>query len=242
MKKIYKRNCPKCNIELTTPNKYYYISAIEKNTPCLSCSLKGKPFSEEHKKNLSKNHADVNGDNNPFKGKKHKKESIDKMLDTRDKHPTWRKNSSERMKHIRKSYWGDNNPMNNPESVAKIRLKRIDEIKLKNKGQISPNYSKVSIPIIEQYGIDNNYKFQHAENGGELYIKEFGYWVDGYGKDNNVVIEYDESHHFVSNGVMEGEYTKRDLRRQRDIQNLLKCKFIRIDYKGNVRIFDYIDN
>lgn len=70
------------------------------------------------------------GENNPFNGKRHSNESITKMLNTRKEHPTWKQNASNAMKKIRDAYWTDDNPMNNPNSVSKIRLKRINEIKI----------------------------------------------------------------------------------------------------------------
>jgi group I intron endonuclease len=75
----YCRNCPDCDTELCTENKYYHRDAVKLNKKCISCSLKGKKFTEEHRKNLSKNHADVSGKNNPFWGKKHSDE-VKKIL------------------------------------------------------------------------------------------------------------------------------------------------------------------
>jgi very-short-patch-repair endonuclease len=76
---MYCRHCPDCSKELCTKNKYYYNNAITKNSKCLSCSRKGIVFSEEHRSNLSKNHADVSGKNNPFWGKKHDDSTIEKL-------------------------------------------------------------------------------------------------------------------------------------------------------------------
>jgi hypothetical protein len=223
---MYIRNCPNCGAELKTNNKYYYQKAVNENKKCLSCSLSGRSFSDEHKAKLSKNHADVSGDKNPFKNKKHTAASINKMLDTRSKHPTWKVNASNAMKRIRADHWGTVNPMDNPESVHKIRIKRIEEIKNKSvNGQLIPNYNPSSIPIIEakarELGITD---LQHAENGGEFYIKELGYWVDGYSKEKNIVIEYDEPHHFDENGNLKS----RDVIRQKEIEEYLQCVFIRI--------------
>lgn len=69
--------------------------------------------------------------------------------------------------------------------------------------------------------------FQHAENGGEYHIKKLGYWVDGYDKEKNIVIEIDEKHHFNSDGT----YKKRDIVRQKEIKDFLNCKFIRIKFR-----------
>ena len=67
-------------------------------------------------------------------------------------------------------------------------------------------------------------------NGGEFYIKELGYWVDGYDKDKNVVIEIDEKRHFDINGNLH----KKDIKRQDEIMDLLKCKFIRLKLQENI--------
>ncbi len=61
-------------------------------------------------------------------------------------------------------------------------------------------------------------------NGGEFHIKELGYWVDGYDKNNNIVYEYDEKSHFVN-----GELKQKDVNRQEEIVNFLGCEFIRIE-------------
>jgi hypothetical protein len=91
-----------------------------------------------------------------------------------------------------------------------------------NKGQVSPRYNKSSIPIIEakarELGITD---LQHAENGGEFQV--LGYFVDGYSAEKNIVIEYDERQHFRN-----GKLTKKDARRQREIEEHLGCTFIRI--------------
>lgn len=121
--------------------------------------------------------------------------------------------------------WNKGKKLSN-ETIKKLRLLHIERIKksIKNGNQIYPFYNSKSIPIIEEYGKKYDYKFQHAENGGEHYIKELGYWVDGYDKNKNVVVEYDEKHHFNSNGTLK----EKDIRRQKEIEEFLGCKFIRI--------------
>lgn len=111
-----------------------------------------------------------------------------------------------------------------PESKLKMRVSTLSYL-TKTKGQVIPRYNHSSIPIIEakakELGITD---LQHAENGGEYHIKELGYWVDGYSKEHNIVIEYDEKHHFDKNGNLK----EADLNRQSEIQNFLNCEFIRI--------------
>lgn len=109
------------------------------------------------------------------------------------------------------------------ESKKKCRKSALKYLEKLN-GQLCPRYNKDSIKLIESYGNDNNLNFQHAENGGEFHIKELGYWVDGYDKEKNVVIEIDENHHFDKNGNLK----EKDIIRQQEIEEFLKCEFIRI--------------
>lgn len=111
-----------------------------------------------------------------------------------------------------------------PEMNMSSRLRAIERIK-KLKGQKSPNYNPTSIQNLELKAKELKIKdLQHAENGGEYFIEKLGYWVDGYSKEKNIVLEYDEKHHFDKNG----EYIKKDLIRQKQIEDFLNCKFIRI--------------
>ena len=94
-------------------------------------------------------------------------------------------------------------------------------------------YNPESIPIIEKYGNENNYNFKHAENGGEYQVPGTRYFVDGYDIENNIVLEYDESHHFTPDGKLR----KVDIERQENIIKILNCKFIRIN-NNNITIYE----
>lgn len=140
--------------------------------------------------------------------------------------PEWRESFSKQRE-------GSNNPMfgkkHKDETRKKMRLNTIYRIEnsIKNGGQIQPLYNSKGCRIIDEYGKKNGYNFQHAENGGEFHIKELGYWVDGYDKEKNIVIEIDENFHFNPDGTLK----EKDLRRQEEIINFLKCKFVRIKFK-----------
>jgi hypothetical protein len=112
------------------------------------------------------------------------------------------------------------------ETIIKLRLIHIDRISLAhfNGYQVTPFYNKKSIYHIEKYGNENGYMFQHAENGGEFAIKKLGYWVDGYDKNKNVVIEFDEKYH--------NKQILKDNKRQNEIIEYLKCDFIRLNEDG----------
>lgn len=112
-------------------------------------------------------------------------------------------------------------PKHTEETKRKMRLSHINRI-IKINGYIYPNHNPASIVIIEEYGKQNGYNFQHAENGGEFHIKELGYWVDGYDKDKNVVIEYYEKLH--------NRTKEQDKLRKQEIIKYLNCTFIEVWY------------
>ncbi len=117
-----------------------------------------------------------------------------------------------------------------------MKFKQSDETKIKKKikaiaflekiGKVFPIFSPKACEIIDEYGKQYNYNFQHGMNGGEFHIKELGYFVDGYDKEKNIVIEYYEKRH---------EYAiEKDKTRKNEIKNFLKCKFIEIWYNGEI--------
>lgn len=108
-----------------------------------------------------------------------------------------------------------------------LRLKKLQLIKknLENGYQIIPGFNKKACELFDKISKEKNIHIQHAMNGGEYYIKELGYWIDGYDIQNNVVYEYDEKAHFIK-----GKLKEKDINRQKEIKKLLKCKFIRIKF------------
>jgi len=160
----------------------------------------GKEIADIKNAEASEKKARIGPDNGMF-GKHHTEESIKKM---RDKEVT-------------------------PETRKKMRISSLKRIEDRD-GICFPNYNKDACKLIEQYGKEHGYNFQHAENGGEYHIKELGYFVDGYDKEKNVVIEYDEEYHFNYNGTLK----KKDARRQKEIIEEKNCKFIRIKYDGTI--------
>jgi len=107
------------------------------------------------------------------------------------------------------------------------RLKRISEIERDkfNDNQMIPSYNPKACEIFDEISEKNNIHIQHAMNGGEFYIKDLGYWVDGYDKLNNIVYEFDEKYHERK------KQKEKDLVREQEIIDLLGCKFIRIKEK-----------
>lgn len=109
-----------------------------------------------------------------------------------------------------------------------------EEMKLKNRestikyiescyGECKPRYNKKACQYINQLNKQNNWNLQHAENGGEY--RFYGYYVDGYDKDLNIVFEYDESRHYKdkNNNIL----NDKDIQRQNNIIEKLHCEFWR---------------
>lgn len=157
-------------------------------------------------------------DHSPLKGKKLSKDHRYKLSIAKKGKPSPKK--------------GIPGPKASSETKRKMRITHIKILqeRIANGGQITPAYNSAACILIDEYGEQNNFKFQHAMNGGEFHIKELGYWVDGYDPEKNVVVEVDEPHHFNADGNL----CKRDVRRQSEITEYLErkhkksCVFIRL--------------
>lgn len=203
----YYKDCPRCKCKMKYPTSYELNRSIKGEQKCHSCKLqcaKPKIFTDEHRKNLS-----IARTGKPMSlnvklalakancGRKQSKETLERRSASWKQYikengtGTWRIGTAERLRRQ-----ADNN------------------------GQTYPCYNPAACKIIEEYGKKHGYNFQHAENGGEFCIKELGYFVDGYDKEKNVVIEYYEKRHNNKKKAL------RDVKRQDEIVNLLGCKFI----------------
>lgn len=221
----FTRYCPTCNKLMAYSCKSALTRATRKNTNCKVCAnlgennpaygkkfseetrakMSAKIISEETKKKMSLAQSHLKGKDHPNFGRYPSDDTRLKksIAVTGEKNPNYGKHHSEETKH-------------------KIRLKRIASIKERYR-QIIPNYNPKGCRIFDNLMIENNIFIQHAENGGEYYIKELGYWLDGYDTENNVVYEFDEGYHFLA-----GKLKEKDIIRQRKIEKFLNCSFIRI--------------
>lgn len=232
---MYERNCPECGEKLKYKSKLTFRNAINKNNNCRSCatkksmsdpnvrkriseSLKGHSVSNETRIKISEKSKGISRWKNGFS-----EEHRNKIKEKR-KFQEFSKKTCEKMSKKAKLRIGNKNPFygkkHSNETRKKIRLSLIETLK-KRYALVFPNYNISSIPILKnkakELGIVD---LQHAENGGELYIKELGYWVDGYSKEKNTVIEYYEKRHL--------KQIEKDKQRKQEIMNLLNCKFIEI--------------
>jgi len=215
----FSKLCPKCGKIQSYQRKNAFVFASKMNKQCVDCG---------HKVVAEKLRV-VN------KGKTHSVISRNKMSKFRRGMPKsveWKEQQAERMKGNSFGKRNAGRPFTeehkeklrkpkSEEARQNMRLAAIRRIE-RNCGVVVPNHNPIACEAIDEYGKKHNYNFQHAENGGEFYIKELGYWVDGYDVKNNVVIEYDEPYHQTLN------QQEKDKRRQQQIIDKLQCTFIRI--------------
>lgn len=248
------RICLECNHEILYKSKQGFEKANQKNTLCKACNVKGdrNPFYGKHHTNEYKDYASQNrkesgkydGERNPMYGKsiydvwlkKYGKEVADqkqKQADEKNrlsnlgvKNGFYGKVHNETLKNkFSKSRMGKNNPhygkkhSENWKLVARERT--IQRLKLETNGKIG--YNPTSCQFLSKLNEENNWKLQHAENGGEIEI--CGFLLDGYDKERNIVVEYDEPLH-------DKPYRKKkDIERMNIIINELKCQFYRFNEK-----------
>lgn len=245
----------KCNISdtISVPWEKLKTSSYRKEKILISCDSCEKKFHRQirdvnNNKNLCKS-CSKTGDKNPAFGKPAHPNTITgvkkwmKENGNPAKRPEIRKKISEAVKgnknmlghhhseETRTKISNSNKKIFGSVEMRKtIRLRRIAEMQrdIFNGNQIIPSYNPIACKLMDEYGNKNGYKFQHAMNGGEHHIKELGYFVDGYDKNKNTVLEYQEKKH---NNMVE-----KDLKRKNEIIDFLKCEFIEMWYDGKIII------
>ncbi|MBC8428104.1 MAG: hypothetical protein H8D94_01385 [Candidatus Pelagibacter sp.] len=237
MKFEYTRNCPKCDKIISYKSKSTLYQSNRKNTNCKSCSNSGinnPNYGKVRTKQSIQKMVEVRKHNGSYvcsdeTKKKLSKAHIGKIISKETKQKMSKSAMGRDMSGVNNPMFGKSGKdsprfgkIHTIETKRKIRLSTLERIE-RMSGQLYPNYNPRACKIIDEYGKKHGYNFQHAENGGEHHIKELGYWVDGYDKDKNVVIEYDENYH---NNIQ-----KKDIQRQKEIEKYLGCEFIRIKEK-----------
>ena len=198
----YKRICPTCGSDVFHTSIKNRNRADKRKQNCNSCAQKiaqagekngmfGKHHSEETKLII-----------------KEKRKLQMCSTETRDKMLISAKQRLEEFNH----WLGKKHKNESKDKMRVTAAKRIHDNKW------HPSFNVTACEIIEKYGKENGYNFQHAMNGGEYFIEELGYWVDGYDKEKNVIIEYYENAHqyFVSEDEI----------RIKKIKENLNCKVI----------------
>lgn len=121
-------------------------------------------------------------------------------------------------------------PKITPDVIRKIRLTAINNVQMKQLAgvQLIPGFNAKACLFFDNLNKTNSWNLIHALNGGEVYLKSLGYWLDSYDAIRNIVVEWYEKHHF-----RKGILRIKDIRRKEEIKNLLKCRFIGYDWNSN---------
>ena len=175
----------------------------------------------------------LKGEGNPFYGKHHTEETRIRLSNSLKNSKALHDNavSEEHRKKLSEGLRNSEKMKRSRQSEEYKRKKRIQWEKDFKEGRrprasYNPKACKVFDYIMERDGV----YIQHALNGGEVLVEGLGYWLDGYDAKNNVAYEYDERGHFIGGVLRES-----DVKRQKEIEEKLKCKFIRIkdgEYDG----------
>lgn len=114
------------------------------------------------------------------------------------------------------SYWGGRDRSSDKKFIEKMRISTINRIVRQGK-IISYNENSIKFfdIINEAYNLEGLY--------GKNEFKCLGYSLDFYSKKFNLVIEWDEEHHYKNNNLL-----PKDIERQENIIKHLNCSFIRI--------------
>jgi hypothetical protein len=204
--KIWKRNCPKCGKDISYSTKYVLIRAIKRNSFCSFC--KGENIS----KSLIGKPSKIKGI--PFT--KEHKDRISKAL----KGIIRSEESCQKMSNSKKGKKAS------VESRIKRRINRIKD--LSHLKKYNPVYNKTACEYFKQLELKIGWDGYYATKNGEYHIKDLDYWVDYYEPSKNIVIEWDERHHYKG-----GKLREWDVKRQEEIVKHLGCSFYRINELTN---------
>ncbi len=224
------RICPKCEKELYHTEKWVRNKFVKLNKHCKSCSNNNKIrgcLLESTKKKLSMCQ----------KGRRHSLSTVLKM----SKSHTGRKHSDE----TKRKMSGENNGMYgvhrygklNPfsgkkhteESRKKMRIVMVNKIKTRYNNGFLANVGANESSFLENLEKARNWNgIFYGKSKTQHNIKGLGYIVDYYEPNLNIVVEYDEPRHYVG-GILKDK----DVKRMREIQQFLNCKFFRYNEKKN---------
>ena len=260
---IYIKQCPSCGKNINYSCKKSLKISIKNDSDCKQCSaIKKGPRNEETKKKISQTLTGrtiskdiVDKITNTLKQKfntpeykekfsklhmgekngmynQHHDEETKKRISELTKEAMMLPEIKENIKksHTSKEYRNKISKIHKGKIVSNETRRKMREgvvRRVQKYGIHSRNFNPIACKIIDEYGKENGYKFQHALNGGEYSCA--GYMVDGYDKEKNTVIEIDEKQHFNADGTLR----EKDILRQKEIENEILCKFIRIPFNKN---------
>lgn len=127
---------------------------------------------------------------------------------------------------ISKSMIGNVGKQHTEETKYKLRISTIKDLKKKGILPSNVNFNPKACEFIDKLNEERGWNLQHALNGGEIEL--YGYFVDGYDKERNIIFEYDEHNH------ERRDRKQKDLIRQENLlKNIVPSLFIRYNEKKN---------
>lgn len=240
MKTNFYKNCPSCNKYVFYKDRWSLTESISKNRKCRSCSKIGHPstihkngkvpkktLQKMRKSWFKKGQRPKNADFR--KGKtleeiygKEKSKELKIMMSNRVM--SFQSNKKRSISCIKAGCGYGNKGRKTSNRLKRLFRKQMVERLLKTHTNFHPSYNVNACKYFDQLNKKNECNIQHALNGGEYFIKELSYWLDGYDKENNIVYEWDERRHFNKDGTLKDK----DVLRENEIKNFLNCKIIRI--------------
>lgn len=202
-------------------NPMYGINVYEKLE-----KEKGTEYVKSIKKKISES---TKGEKNGFYGKHHTEETKEKLSKSLKNSEKFRQavSSEENRQKIKdglknsEKFKKEVERRRTAEYREEKRLQRMKQVELAISP--SPAFNQKACKVFDIISEEQGIHIQHAMNSGEFCVKELGFYLDGYDAENNVAYEYDESHHFVG-----GELREEDAIRQKRIEEVLHCTFIRL--------------
>lgn len=215
-----RRNCPKCGKELIYKNKKSFARSIRKNYCCKCCRHHTLYDIKDLKRLCPKCGKEIIYKTRGRFIIAFKNNSICKSCVTERNRQafTGRMVSEETRRKQRMAAIGR---IHSDDTRKKLRLIMIDKITQNGHRNMRQGFNKKACDYLDKLSKENQWKLQHALNGGEFFIKDLGYWVDGYDKEKNIVVEYDEIRH------KKHSCYKNDSIRQNEIIHHLNCRFFR---------------
>ena len=195
----------------------------EESRKKISLSKTGIKLTEDHKNKIKNS---INNSESHKLSLKSKERSL--KISKANKGRKFSDETKRKMKESRPDVRGEKNSFygkkHTEETKRIIRLKTLKRREYELNGKKPRTFfNKKACEFFDILMIEKNCDIQHALNGGEYYISELGYFLDGYDIKNNIAYEWDESHHFNRNG----ELIEKDILRQNEIIKHLRCQFIR---------------
>jgi hypothetical protein len=209
---VYKRKCPKCNTEICTGKLGYYYG-LQRNSLCMSCSKKGcnNPIFGKHHTENTKTKMGVSkmGNRNPLFGKLvYDRTGCSMSSETKQQMSLSQTIRYSNYNEIEKTSRAVTTAMHRPD----VRKKHIEG--LFNSKWIKVKTDKGQLELLEKW---NKLGF-HFEPNYQVHTDTDLFYIDGYDKEREIVLEYDSKYH------SKREQIEKDLIRQNRIINILTPK------------------